>query len=55
MSQYSRNKHGVDILVHTQLIFLIINEQNDEEDRVISLKAKINGMKVNLKWGKKSI
>lgn len=47
-SSYSSKKHGVAILVHKNLNFLLIKEQKDEEGRVIYVEAKINGVKINL-------
>lgn len=45
---HSSYSHGVAILVHKNLNFLLIKEQKDEEDRVIYVEAKINGVKINL-------
>ena len=47
-SSYTSKKHGVAILVHKKLNFLIVKEQTDEQGRIILVEAKIDGKKVNL-------
>lgn len=47
-SSYSSKKHGVAILVHKSLNFVVVKEQKDTEGRIIYLQAKINGVQVTL-------
>lgn len=47
-SSYSSKKHGVAILIHKKLNFLVTKQQKDDEGRVIYLQVKINGVQVTL-------
>lgn len=45
-SSHTSKKHGVAILVHKKLNFLIVKEQKDEQGRIILVEAKIDGKKL---------